>query len=232
MLRPPDAGAALQQGDMIRDVPFFVFRKVINVKVQGTPGQTRIDCQHLKSFEKAREISGGKALTATEVPLVLQPGMVVTQSCDLDYKDQITLARVFPIGQLVQEAKDALEHQEPLVLYDVIRRLTEGSNFSHLVYVGDPDGTGPQAADLLRVQSFPRDWKDCFHQQRLKMLTDEGLKYLQGRLATFTGRYATVEGFWHTAEYLEIAEQLKKDRNALRQAYDRLNEKKAKPTGK
>ncbi|HEV3257711.1 MAG TPA: hypothetical protein VG013_12575 [Gemmataceae bacterium] len=164
--------------------------------------------------------------------MILQTGMIVTQSCDLDYKDHVTVARVFPLASMVKDARDAIDHQEPLVLYDVINRLTEGTDFAHLVYVGDPDGTGPQVADLLRVQSFAKDWKECFRQQRLKMLTEDGLKYLQGRLATFTGRFATTLGFWHTPEYRAIAEQLKKDRNGLRLAYDRLREKTTKPSGK
>src|SRR4051812_34838166 len=137
MLRPPEGGVALQQGDLIRDVPFLVLRKVINIKAEGVPHHA-LDCQAPESFESAKGVSGGKPLTATEVPVVLQTGMIVTQSCDLDYKDHVTLVRVFPLASMVKDAKDAIDHNEPLVLYDVIKRLTEGADYSHLVYVGDP----------------------------------------------------------------------------------------------
>ncbi|HKW86293.1 MAG TPA: hypothetical protein VJM82_04410 [Nitrospiraceae bacterium] len=226
MLVAPDKDAPLQQGDIIKDVPFLVLPKAFNVKAEGASGQTRLDSHQLESFEKARTFSAGKRLTATEIPLVLQVGMVVTQSCDLDYKDQITLARVFRIDQMIQSARDAIEHNEPFVLYEVVYRLAEGAEHNHLVYVGNPDGEGQQVADLLRVQSFVQDWKQCFRQQRLKSLSDEGLKYLQGRLATFTGRFATSIGFWQTPEQKQIAEQIAKEPDAIREAHERLAEKK------
>src|ERR1700693_203792 len=100
MLRPPEAGLALPQGDLIRDVPFLVFRKVINVKAEGLPHHV-LESQAPASLAEARSSSGTKPLLATEVPVFLQTGMIVTQSCDLDYKDQVTLARTFPLASMV-----------------------------------------------------------------------------------------------------------------------------------
>jgi hypothetical protein len=155
MLVPPKPDASLQQGDIIRDVPFVILAGVLNVKAQGVQGQERLNAQDLGSFGKVKEFSQGKQLSAATVPLVLQPGMVVTQGCDIDYKDHITLARVFPIGQMLADARDAIEHREPLVLHEVIRMLTEGHDSPNLVYLGLLAGLGRCVADLLRVQSFP-----------------------------------------------------------------------------
>jgi hypothetical protein len=126
MLVPANPNTALQQGDIIRDVPFVLFPKVFNVKAEGVQGQKRLDSQNLATFDQVKEFSQGKPLTAAAVPLLLTPAMVVTQGCDLDFKDQITLARIYPIGHLLQDAKDAIDHDEPVVLHEVIRSITEG----------------------------------------------------------------------------------------------------------
>jgi hypothetical protein len=225
MLLPPKPEVPLQQGDIIRDVPFVVLPKVFNVKVEGAQGQERLDSQHLESFGKVKAFAQGKHLTAAAMPFVLQPGMVVTQGCDIDFKDDITLARVYPIGQLVVDARDALQYEEPLVLHEVIRELTEGHGSPNLVYLGLLEGLGRCIADLMRVQSFPRVWKECFHKNRWTTLTDEGVKYVQGRLSSFTGRYALAQGFWHVGEDQGLAEQAK-DRMAVEQAHARLEQKK------
>ena len=109
----------------------------------------------------------------------------------------------------------------------MIQGLTERSDSNHLIYVGLPCGNVPQVANLLRLQSFPQDWKEFFRQRRVVSLTTEGLRYLQSRLSTFTGRYASEDGFWHTAKDSENAGLLKSDRAALRQAQMRLEQKKS-----
>ena len=97
MLLPPNKDTPLQQGDIIQDVPFLVLPKAFNIKAQGQTGQVRLDSQNLQSVDKVKQHCADKPLAAIEVPLALHFGMVITQSCDLDNKDQITLARVFPI---------------------------------------------------------------------------------------------------------------------------------------
>jgi hypothetical protein len=232
MLQAPKEEAPLQQGDVIADVPFLVLPKTVGVKAQGVSGQERLVAGNVDSFAKVKAHASGQAMTASDVPIVLNLGMVVTQSCDIDNKDQITLARVFPLPDAVKTAKDALEHGEPLILFDVIRKLTEGMDSGHLVYVGNPDGTGHQVADLLRVQSYPKEWKECFRQKRVIGLSDDGLRYLQGRLTVFSGRFATTVGFWQDEQLRQLAQQAHSDRNAIREAYDRLREKMTKPTEK
>src|SRR5437879_4093869 len=127
MLRPSEKDGVLQQGDLIEDVPFLVLPKAVSIKAPGVQGQTRLDSQNLDSFQNVKQFGGDKRLAAAEVPIVLQLGMVVTQSCDLDHKDQITLVRIFPLTHMIQQAKEAIEGGERLVLFDVVRRLTEGS---------------------------------------------------------------------------------------------------------
>lgn len=229
MLQAPKPGAPLQQGDIIADVPFLVFPKAFGVKAQGIPGQERLVAGATESAAKVKAHATGQAMTASDVPLVLQLGMVVTQSCDLDNKDHITLARIFPLDDAVLTAKDALEHDEPLVLFDVIRKLTEGTDSGHLVFLGNPDGTGHKVADLLRLQSYQKEWKDSFLKMRVTGLSDDGLRYLQGRLTTFTGRFATTAGFWHDAQLRQLAEQARANKHAIREAYDRLRQKLARP---
>jgi hypothetical protein len=56
MLRPINKDAPLQQGDIIRDVPFIVFPKMFNVKIPDIPGQSRINSQELDSFTKLKEL--------------------------------------------------------------------------------------------------------------------------------------------------------------------------------
>jgi hypothetical protein len=229
MLVPPNPNVALQQGDIIRDVPFVLFPKVFNVKVEGVQGQKRLDSQDLATFDQVKEFSQGKQLTAAAVPFLLTPALVVTQGCDLDFKDQITLARIYPIGHLLQDAKDALGHDEPVVLHEVIRSITEGYESLNLVYLGPLEGVGRCAADLMRVQSFPEVWKECFRQKRWMSLTDEGVKYVQGRLNAFTGRYALRQGFWHMGEDGDIARRLEQEPGALDRALAQLEAKKTAP---
>ena len=232
MLAPPKADAPLQQGNIIRDVPFVVFPGVLNVKAGGVQGQARLEAQDLASFDKVKAHSAGKNLAAANVPLILQPGMVVTQSCDIDNKDYITLARVFPIHQLVENARDAIEHNEPLVLHEVVRRLTEGLDSPHVVYLGLLESLGRCVADLMRVQSFPQVWKDCFRQKRWMSFTAKGIKYVQGRLNSFTGRFALQQGFWYSGEDAEIAKQLKQDQDALQRSLNHLEAKKTLASAK
>lgn len=227
MLVPPKKDTPLQQGDIVSDVPFVVFPGAFNVKAQGVQGQARLDAQDLNSFTKVKEFSGGNHLNAATVPIVLQPGMVVTQGCDIDHKDNITLARVFPIGHLLADARDAIEYHEPLVLHELIRRLTEGHDAPHLVYIGSLDGLGLCIGDLMRVQSFPEVWKECFRQKRWMSYTAEGIRYVQGRLSSFTGRYALGQGFWHMGEDANYAEQLKREPDAFQAAVKSLEAKKA-----
>lgn len=227
MIVPPKPDIPLEQGDIIRDVPFVVFPKAFNVKAEGVQGQVRLDCQDPLSCQKVKDFSQGKQLTAATVPFVLTPGMVVTQGCDIEHKDQITLARVFPIGHVLHDAKDAINYNEPLVLHEVIRRLTEGHESFNLVYLGLLENLGRCVADLMRVQSYPGVWKECFRQNRWMSLTDEGVKYVQGRLNSFTGRYALRQGFWHmTDEDRELAARLGQDPGALDQALAQLEAKR------
>jgi hypothetical protein len=226
VLQTPNRDKPLQQGDVIRDVPFVVLPKVFNAKAEKVQGQTRVDSQDPASFGSVREFSKGNQLTATAIPFVLTPGMVVTQGCDIDFKDHITLARIFPIECMLEDAKDAIDHDEPLVLHAVIRALTEGHEALNLVYLGSLEGLGRCVADLMRVQSFPQVWKECFRQNRWTSFTDEGVKYVQGRLNSFTGRYALEQGFWHKAEDGELAKRLEEEPDALDHARARLDEKK------
>lgn len=234
MLRAPDQDAPLQQGDIVRDVPFLVLPPIVNVKAAGLQGQKRIDSQNAATVAAVKEFSGASKLTATEVPLLLQMGVIVTQSCDLDFKDDVTLARVYPLGVQVQTARDAEEFGEPLVLYHVVQRLVEGAEFNHLVYLRLAEGHF--VADLLKVQSFAKDWKECFRQQRIATMNDEGLGYLQARLTTFAGRFATTAGFWHASpQDAEMSARLRSHPGELENAFLRLDEKKkaaAKPKAK
>jgi hypothetical protein len=152
--------------------------------------------------------------------------MVVTQGCDIDFKDHVTLARVFPIAHLLEEARDAIDHDEPMVLHDLIRSLTEGHEAPNLVYLGHLDGLDRCVADLMRVQSFPQDWKICFRLNRWMSFTDEGVKYVQGRLNSFTGRYALAQGFWHASDDADLAKQLDLDPSGIDIARARLEAKK------
>lgn len=228
MLLEPNAQQPLQQGDILNDVPFVVLAKVFNVKANNVQGQSRLSCEDLATFDAVKQFSQGNVLTAASLPLVLQPGMVITQGCDIDHRDFITLARVFPLTMLVEQAKQALDYEEPLVLHEVIRRLTEGHDYPHLVYLGALDGQTRYVADLLRVQSFPKEWKSCFRQRRWKTLTSDGLMYVQARLSFLAGRYATQHGFWHTLpDDKNGADALTQNPGALDEAKSRLGQKMA-----
>jgi hypothetical protein len=132
---------------------------------------------------------------------------------------------VFPLQDLVKTAKDAVEHNEPLVLFDTIRALAEGTEYGHLAYLGVLDGTTRMVADLLRAQSFPQHWKGCFRQRRVAALDDEGLRYLQGRLVASSGRYAARDRFWMTPEDHIAADQIAYAPRLLDDAYERLRSK-------
>jgi hypothetical protein len=148
----------------------------------------------------------------------------VTQSCDLNHKEGLTLARIFPIGDLIKGAKQAIESGERLALHDMIRGITEGYDYPNLVYLNPLDELGRCVADLSRVYTFPDVWKQCFLQKRWKSLNDEGIKYLQSRLSFFTGRFALADGFWHIGDDAQIAEAAK-DANSLAQSLERVERK-------
>lgn len=228
MLIEPKPDLPLQQGDIIQDVPFVILSKIINVKANSIQGQSRLTCDDAASIDQVKAFGQGKPLAAATLPLILQPGMIVTQGCDIDHRDSITLARIFPLTALIQDVKDAIDHGEPLVLHEVVRRLTEGHDYPHLVYLGSPDGKVRYAADLLRVQSFPKEWKECFQKKRWKGLTADGLTYVQARLSFHAGRLATQQGFWHgPAEDKESAETVSKDPGAFNRAKSDLERKKS-----
>jgi hypothetical protein len=224
MLRPPGKDDPLQQGDIIGDVPFLLLPRVVNLKGDTGQGQVRLDSQDAGIAASLEKVKSAKTIQAT-VPVVFRTGLVITQTCDIEHKSQITLAHVLPLDAMVQEVKEAAAHDEPLVLYDIIRSLTEGLQYTHLVYLGAPGGTQRLVADLLQVQSFERPWKEYFKRQRLAALSDEGLKYLQGRLNLFTGRYATEAGFWRMPDDQELADRIEKDPSAVEAAYERLRKK-------
>jgi hypothetical protein len=224
MLVPPRQDGPLQQGDIISDVPFLVMQEEFNVKAHEIQGQKRLNAADVASFDRLKEFAQGKQLTAASVPLVLQPGIVITQGCDLDHKDSITLARVYPIEQLVVGAREALELGENLALHDMVRGLTEGCDYPNLVYLGPLGEIGRCVADLMRVYSFSEGWKRCFLQKRWKSLSDEGIKYLQGRLSLFTGRFALAGGFWHVGDDAKTA-KLGEDQGAVEASLRRVEEK-------
>jgi hypothetical protein len=67
MLVSPRQDGPLQQGDIIRDVPFLVMPGNFNVKASETQGQARLNCEKLSSFEAVKEHAKGKALIAVNI---------------------------------------------------------------------------------------------------------------------------------------------------------------------
>lgn len=78
MLVSPRQDSLLQQGDIIRDVPFLVMPGKLNVQASETKGNVRLNCDELDSFTKVKDHANGKALNAASIPFVFQPGMVET----------------------------------------------------------------------------------------------------------------------------------------------------------
>jgi hypothetical protein len=215
---------SIQQGDIIQDVPFVVLGSEFNIQASETKGQVRLRATDATSFDRVKEHAKGKKLNAVNVPLVLQPGLILTQGCDIEHKDHITVARIFPLQTVSESARVAIDHGERLALHDMIRGLTERYNFPNIVYLGPLDGLGRCCADLMRVQSYPLVWKSCFLQKRWRSLSDEGLKYLQGRLNMFSGRFALDDGFWHMEDDTGIQKQAQ-DQDAVQRSYQQVEAK-------
>ena len=202
MIRNVEIAHPLSQGDIITDVPFFVIPKALTLVLHGEKDRIPCSPSDVGSFRaaKARSESGElkKGLLAIEMPIEIEPGVVITHDCDADNKDIITVAKLTPLATFAVQVKDAIEFDEPLVIFDIIKRMTDGSDYAHLAYVGQPFGEVRMCADLLRAQAFPRKgWYDYLRGNRAKGLNAEGLKYFQGRLSAFSGRFATETGFWH-----------------------------------
>ena len=222
-------GRSLSQGDIVIDVPFFIIPKSITVALHGEKGKQACSPSDLESFRNMKERASGakKGMLAVEIPLEVDVGMIVTQDCDLDNKDAISIARLHPLSAYAVPLKDAIELDEPLVVFDFKRRITEGPDYAHLVYVGKAVDETILCAEIQRIHTFPKKgWYEYFKSKRIKHLNDNGRKYLQGRLASFAGRYATDVGFWHTDEDKTCAEQVANDRMLIKQAHDRLEIKK------
>lgn len=61
MLCQPKPDAPLQQGDIIRDVPFVVLSGVFNVKANNVQGQKRLDCGDTGTFDQVKAFSQGNS---------------------------------------------------------------------------------------------------------------------------------------------------------------------------
>ncbi|QDU22459.1 hypothetical protein [Urbifossiella limnaea] len=227
MLKDALAGRPLGQGDIIADVPFFVIPRTLQLKIQGEQGQSKCRAEDAESFRRAKEKAAGRPVVAADLPVVIEPGVIITQDCDIEHKSYMTVARIFKLESVVVDARDAVKYDEPCVLWDVKRSITEGTDHASFIYLGRPIGDAAVVADLLKVQSFAKDpWGAYFLQNRVKCLTDDGAKYLQGRLATFVGRYATEAGFWYEAGDQELATKVKGDKYLIDKAYDSLKSKR------
>jgi len=225
MLRDREAADSLEQGDVIANVPFLVTPKRMQVKAAGVQGQSRLDCARPDTYQQVKEHADGADLSASQIPLEFKPGVVLTQSCDLLRKHGVSIAPLYPLRELVDYIRRAEDSGENLVILDQVRTLTEGQDHTHLIYFGDAVRTGKRmAADLLGVRSFLRDWQEYFVHHRICGTTDEGLKYVQGRLTTLSGRFATSDGFWH--QPIDNREDLEKlhDTQLIDAAYAALAE--------
>ncbi|WP_157469100.1 hypothetical protein [Gemmata sp. SH-PL17] len=230
MLRSVDATRALCQGDIIIDVPFFVIPKAITLVLHGEKERITGSPADLASFRNAKDKAkqSQKGLLAIEMPIEVECGIILTQDCDLDNKDAITVARLYPLATYAVAVKDALTLDEPLIIYDFKKRITEGADFANLIYTGQPIDETLMCADLLRTQVFPKaKWYDYLRGNRVKGLHEQGLRYLQGRLSAFTGRFATDTGFWHTEIDKICAAKLQADKSLLQKAHQDLASKKA-----
>ncbi|MFO0806564.1 MAG: hypothetical protein U0791_25955 [Gemmataceae bacterium] len=220
----------LSQGDIVVDVPFFIIPKAITVELHGVKARQQCSPSDVESFRnlKAKSLAEKKGIVAVEMPLEVEPGIIVTHDCDLDNREVIAVAKLFPMASYAVNLKDALELEEPLVVFDFKRRVTEGSEFGNLIYVGKAVDDTLLCGDLHRVYTFPKKgWYEYFRANRVKSLDDNGKKYLQGRLAAFAGRYATDTGFWHTDEDKAHAEAVSKDKGLIQKAYENLKAKKS-----
>lgn len=225
MLESPQSDAALSQGDIIGAAPLLKLPRKLDLTGGGS--KIRIDPKSTQSGEDLAGLSGMK-LQGT-VGVSVGPAVVVTQTCDIAHRESVTLAEIHRLDKLVKEARWAIEQKEPLVLFETVRALTEGSAHTALVYMGAPDTVNSPdpvywVADLSRVHSFTKTWVPFLQSQRQYCISSEGLRYFQGRLAAASGRYAAAHGFWYTDEFRDSARKIEADREALDQAYRRLKD--------
>lgn len=131
MLRVVETTQPLSQGEIIADVPFFIIPKAITLKLHGDKDQHKGSPLESASFRQMKEkaATAKKGLLAVDLPMKIEYGIIISQSCDIDNKDWISVARLSPLSDIVGQVRDALELDEPHVLFDIKRRLTEGPDY-------------------------------------------------------------------------------------------------------
>jgi len=220
-----DAVQRLTQGDLVYGVPFLQIPKTLTFKVEGEQVQRRLGVGNALPKEQAFSPCRGQGA----IPIVSGLGVVLSQSCDIDQREQVAFGRVHYLEELIQDYRDALEFDEPEVCKALIIDLCRHKGYNYIAYMGKIEVDGQQrhiGAHLLAVQVLPKAWQDALVAHRLFSLSDDGLRYFQAKLTNLTGRYALEDDFfWSSPEDLPSYKQLRNPTNA----FDRLKQKKQQP---
>ncbi|MBT9587536.1 hypothetical protein IV102_29610 [bacterium] len=196
--------------------------KTLTFKVEGEQVQRRLGVGNALAKEQAFSPCRGQGA----IPIVSGLGVVLSQSCDIDQREQVAFGRVHYLEELIQDYRDALELDEPEVCKALLIDLCRHKGYNYIAYMGKIEVDGQRrhiGAHLLAVQVLPKAWQDALIAQRLFSLSDDGLRCFQAKPSNLTGRYALEDDlFWSPPEDLPSYKQL---RNAT-DAFDRLKQKK------
>ena len=194
---------SVRQGDVIKNFVFAYYSLVDEPHFfDGNGDELAIDLN-----DDDFEIPAGASLLGTPVKTF---AIVISQTCDIEHREYICLARILPLAQRVR----GFSEKTPRNQVKTICRELAGGRQPALFYLQEsPEHGLPKSlAHLCEIQTVRRLDLGFLRANRVLRLGDEGLKDLQFRLANFSGRYAAREGYMLTPEEMDVWQRDAADR--------------------
>jgi len=190
----PTADGALEQGDILRGVPFPYL----------APSKARVLTARGDTAEwnlcAAAPPTGSVAL----VPIHCAHGMVVSQDCDIEQAKTpfILIARIYPIGERTPGYAEAERKGQEAVVRWLTQNLLNLGRYVPLYYLQDSreHSLPVSVADLREIHLLPRSDVLALATQGVLRLAPHAKQFLQARLAHFFGRFAVREEHFLTPE--------------------------------
>lgn len=184
----------LNQGDIISNVVLSYIPKIANPSL--IVGDQVVQRSLSEPFDPAEDL-----LVLSQ--LEKAPIMILTQGCDIDNRNFISVARIFPFNDRTYSERPAnrrpkylLENFQQVGVRPTVYYLQESQNFPRSL------------VSFLEIHTIKKTAENLEYLQRNRILrlTSEAVEDLQFRLAFFFGRFAALtDDYMLTAEEKEVA---------------------------
>jgi hypothetical protein len=179
MYREFDENASLDQGDIIKNIVLSYIPDISQPSLFQDEDQVEIDLA--QPLPESLVILGSAAKS---------PMMVISQGCDIDHKEFITLARIHTLHD-----NDYNQMNNPTKKANHIKKnYQQPSIRPYLYYLQESDDIAfPKSfASFLELHTLPKTPNNLSYliQNRILRLIDDAVGDLQYRIGYFFGRYA------------------------------------------